>query len=174
MGADKIKLNFINRSNDTNNSSIVIFQTNVTQDLGELAVAWRVIENCMPGDNHPFVYPNEVQIGAEDSYGNFTPRYDVEPGEKWHMVQTQSGFELQLAGQPAGNATEFELANDLQQGAIDACVYRDGLLTAREPNIAPGMKAAFDFRPVLYMSVCPYRTGRRDDRRLDQRTRDRG
>ena len=52
-----IKLNFINRSNDQNNSQVVIFQKNVAADLDELAVAWKVIDNCGQGDNHPFNYP---------------------------------------------------------------------------------------------------------------------
>ena len=48
-----IKLNFINLSNDVNNSQVVIFQKNVSTDFDELAVAWKVISNCGRGDNHP-------------------------------------------------------------------------------------------------------------------------
>jgi hypothetical protein len=57
-----IKLNFINQSADTNNSSIVIFQQNVAEDFGEIAIAGRVIENCGRLDNHPFTYPLDFMV----------------------------------------------------------------------------------------------------------------
>jgi hypothetical protein len=70
-----IKLNFINDSNDVNNSEIVIFAKNEATDVQETAVAWQVIRNCGRGDNHPFVYPMMTQVGASDSWGNLkTPR----------------------------------------------------------------------------------------------------
>src|SRR2546429_5481525 len=47
-----VQLNFVNQSNDANNSQIVIFQKNVASDFEELAVAWRVIKYCGQGDNH--------------------------------------------------------------------------------------------------------------------------
>ena len=40
-----IKLNFINDSNDANNSEIVIFAKNAATDVHETAVAWQVIQN---------------------------------------------------------------------------------------------------------------------------------
>src|SRR5258708_23979581 len=39
-----VQLNFVNQSNDANNSQIVIFQKNVASDFEEQAVAWRVID----------------------------------------------------------------------------------------------------------------------------------
>ncbi len=49
-----VKLNFVNRSNDVSNSSVVIFQKNVATDFDKTTVAWKVIENCGIGDHHPF------------------------------------------------------------------------------------------------------------------------
>lgn len=39
-----VHLNFINRSNDTNNARIVIFQKNAARNTGEIPIAWRVID----------------------------------------------------------------------------------------------------------------------------------
>jgi len=64
-----IKLNFINRSSDTNNSSVVIFQQNVAENFEELAIAWKVIENCGRLDNHPFTYQMGFDVSGSDSYG---------------------------------------------------------------------------------------------------------
>ena len=46
MATQKIKLNFINKSKDTNNSSVVVLQKNVAESFDEIAVAWKIIENC--------------------------------------------------------------------------------------------------------------------------------
>ena len=66
-----IKLNFINRSNDVNNSSVVIFQKNVATSFEELAVAWKVVKNLGMGDYHPFEYTYGLQVSSKDSAGSF-------------------------------------------------------------------------------------------------------
>jgi hypothetical protein len=69
-----IKLNFINNSNDKNNSHIVIFGKDVATDADERHVAWKVIQNCGQGDNHPFVFPMTMTVSAVDGCGDDTPR----------------------------------------------------------------------------------------------------
>ncbi len=64
-----INLNFINKSNDVNQSKVVIFQKQVNPDYNEDAIAWKVIEYCGQGDHHPFTYDETLQISAKDSYG---------------------------------------------------------------------------------------------------------
>ena len=147
-----IKLNFINQSNDTNNSQVVIFQKNVATDFDELAVAWRVIQNCGRGDHHPFTYPEAVQVAASDSWGNYTPRLDAQPGQLFHMTRTSSGDELSYAG-AATSAKEIQVGNDLAMGAINALIYRDGKRCAQKTNIAPAQKAVFEFKPTIWIGV---------------------
>lgn len=150
---DKIKLNFINRSSDTNNSSVVIFQQNVAEDFGEIAIAWQVIENCVRLDNHQFVYPLNFQVSASDPYGNFTPQLTAYDGWAFDMVKTSSGDILQLSSVPATSPTEVEVRNQLIQGAINANCYRDGKLLATKTGLAPGQKAVFEFQPRIYIGV---------------------
>lgn len=147
-----IKLNFINQSNDQNNSEIVIFQHNVATDFDEIAVAWKVIKNCGIGDNHPFVYPMLTQINASDSYGNMTSLMNATVGDEYHMVLAASGDELRYKG-PGVNSKEITIANDLEKGTIDANCYKDGKLLATKTGILPGQKAAFQFTPNLYIGV---------------------
>lgn len=150
---DKIKLNFINRSNDTNNSSVVIFQQNIAEDFGEIAVAWRVIQNCGRLDNHPFTYSLNYQVAAGDSYGNYTPQLTAYDGQAYEMIMSTSGDILQLSPSPATSSTEVEIRNNLRIGAISANCYRDGKLFATKTNLAPGQKAVFQFQPRLYIGV---------------------
>lgn len=153
MSYSEIKLNFINQSNDTNNSSIVIFQQNVAESFGEIAVAWRVIENCGRLDNHPFTYPMQFQVSAKDSYGNYTPQLTAVEGQAYELAKDTSGDVLSIASTPASSAFEVEVRNSLMQGAMDACIFRDGKLLAKKTNIAPGQKAVFQFQPRIYIGV---------------------
>ncbi len=150
---DKIKLNFINRSNDTNNSSVVIFQQNIAEDFGEIAVAWTVIQNCGRLENHPFTYSLNYQVSASDSYGNYTPRLTAYDGDAYEMIKSTSGDILQLSPVPATSSGEVEVRNNLGIGSIDANCYRDGKLFAIKKNLAPGQKAVFQFQPRLYIGV---------------------
>lgn len=148
-----IKLNFINRSSDTNNSSVVIFQKNVAEDFNEIAVAWKVIQNCGRLDNHPFTYPMNFQVAASDSYGNYTPQLTAYEGQAFEMVKSTSGDVLQLATAPATSPTEVEVRNNLSTGSINANCFRSDNLLATKTGLAPGQKAVFEFHPRLYIGV---------------------
>ncbi|RLJ79437.1 hypothetical protein [Pedobacter alluvionis] len=150
---EKIKLNFINRSGDTNNSTVVIFQQNVAEDFGEIAIAWQVIKNCGRLDNHPFVYSSNFQVSASDSYGNYTPQLTAYEGQAFDMLKSNSGDILQLSSIPATSSTEVEVRNQLMLGAINAYCYRDGKLLAAKTGLAPGQKAVFEFQPRIYIGV---------------------
>ena len=147
-----IKLNLINDSNDVNNSEIVIFAKNAATDVQETAVAWQVIKNCGRGDHHPFVYPMTTQVGASDSWGNFTPLLNAANGQQFSMVLDTSGDVLKLSGS-ASSPNEIEVLNALRQGAINAGIYKSGKLYAQETNVAPGQKAVFQFKPTLWIGV---------------------
>ena len=147
-----IQLNFINRSNDANNSDVVVFQKNVAASLDEPAVAWQVIRYCGQGDNHPFAYPMTSSVGASDSYGNFTPTLDAQPGQLFQMALTSSGDRLVPAG-PGTSAREIQVLNALPKGAINASIYKDGKLLAIKTSIAPRQKAVFEFKPTLWIGV---------------------
>jgi hypothetical protein len=147
-----IKLNFINQSNDDNNSEIVIFQKNVATNLGGPAVAWHVIQNCGRGDNHPFVYPISMAVGASDAYGNYTPLLPASDGQRFVMTKTQSGDELSLAGAGSG-PQEVQVENRLERGAITAMLYKDGHLAATSAHLAPGQVASFHFMPTIWIGL---------------------
>ncbi|MEZ5016284.1 MAG: hypothetical protein R2800_04475 [Flavipsychrobacter sp.] len=148
-----VKLNYINRSNDVNNSQIVIFQKNIAPSFDELAVAWKVIKNCGQGDNHPFTFPHSFSVGASDSWGNYTPKFSAEYGQQWEMIKDQSGDILKLSSAPHVSIKEVAIANNLTQGAINAGVYKDGSLLATKTNIVPGQKSVFEFKPTIWIGI---------------------
>lgn len=147
-----VQLNFINQSADSNNSQIVIFQKNVATGYEEIAVAWKVIQYCGYGDNHPFVYPTTMQVCASDSYGNYTPRLNAQPGDGFQVSLTSSGDMLTKSGK-SNYPTEVQVANNLPQGAINANIYKDSTLLATKTTIAPGQMAAFEFLPTIWIGA---------------------
>jgi hypothetical protein len=148
-----IKLNFINDSNDVNNSEIVIFGKNAASSVEETTVAWLVIQNCGQGDHHPFVYPMSNQVGASDSFGNYTPLLDAANGQQFLMVRDTSGDVLKPSTESAVSSKQIEVLNALVQGAINAGIYKSGKLYAQVTSIAPQQKAVFQFKPTIWIGA---------------------
>lgn len=148
-----IKLNLINRSNDANNSQIVIFQKNAAAGADELPVAWQVIRNLGRGDHYPFVYPLSTTLSAADSWGNYTPQIEADNGQLYSMMRSPSdGDMLSLQGK-GSSPHEIQCRNDLAQGAISASLFKSGKLVMIKTSIAPGQLAAFVLQPTLYIGV---------------------
>lgn len=148
-----VKLNLINRSEDTNNSTVTILPRNVDVTMDEIAVAWKVIKGLGKDDSHPFSYPLDSMIGAEDSYGNFTKQIPVVPGEAFEMIRDSTGDVLKKSLGPSTDPSGVELRNNLPTGSISALIYKDGSVFERKSNVAPGQKAVFSSKPVLYIGA---------------------
>lgn len=145
-----IKINFINNSNDANNSQIVIFQKNVALGVDDSwPVAWQVIR-CSQGATHPFVLPVEGQITVSDSWGNYAPQRAATAGRQFRVEQTPSGTTVVDTGRSVARG-EVHVVNGLPQGAINAGIYKDGKLLALKTGLAPRQKAEFRFEPTLWV-----------------------
>ncbi len=147
-----IELNFVNNSNDENNSEVVIFQKNVASNFDELAVAWKVIKYCGQGDHHPFVFTFSTQVRASDSYGNYTSELDAANGQLFQMSLTSADDRLAAAGS-GSSGTEIQVLNNMARGAINANIYKAGKLLATKTSIAPQQKAVFEFKPTIWIGV---------------------
>lgn len=148
-----IKLNFINESNDQNNTEVVFFQKNVSTEFDELAVAWKVIKNCATGWHHEFTFPMEMRISAEDAWGNeIINPIPAHNGQLFHVYKDPSGDQLNYYG-PGASRKEVQLRNDLLKGSITANIYKDGKLLATKTGISPEQKAVFQFKPTLWVGV---------------------
>ncbi|MCP4219140.1 MAG: hypothetical protein GY765_31180 [bacterium] len=149
-----IKLNFINQSNDPNNSSVVIFQKNVATNFDELAVAWQVIKNCGASENQSFTYPEAFTVGATGKDGDTTSQVPAAIGDSFEVQGTPSENSLVKTG-TAANPGEVEIKNALPSGAIAANIYKDGKLLSTNQNVAPEQKAIFKLERKLHIGVVP-------------------
>ena len=148
-----IELTFINQSNDMNNSDVVIFAKNAAESFNEICVAWKVIKNCGRGWSHKFNYPMGFHVGAQDAYGNTSNQNQASFGQKWEIVHTASGDQIQLSTEPASSFNEVELQNSMERGSIDAGIYKDGNLFLTKTGVSPAQKAVFSFKPTFWIGV---------------------
>lgn len=146
------KLNFVNRTDDANNTSYVLFQRNIARDFIDIAVAWTVIENCGRGDNYSFTFPEAVEVAAADSDGNVSERLGAKRGESFSLVQSPAGLILEKNG-AAPSPREIEIINELSRGGVTAYCYRDGKVVALRSDLAPGQKALFEFKPTVWIGA---------------------
>jgi hypothetical protein len=148
-----IEITFINHSNDTNNSQIVIFQKNVATNFDEIAVAWLVLQNVGHNWSHKFIVPPQLYVGAQDSWGNVSDLQPAQFGQKWNVVRSTSGDVLSLDSTPATSPREIEVKNGLSVGSVDAQLYRNGKLLATKTGISPQQKAVFKFKPTIWIGL---------------------
>jgi len=146
-----VKLNFINRSFDTNNANVVIFQRNGFTNYN-FALAWKVITNCPRGWNHPFIYDAQIIVSVEDSFGNLADRVPATIGQRYSFDQDGRMSLSQLIY----DIDCFEVKNCLPQGSVDAKVYRGSKLLDTICDITPGQRVAFEFRPVIQIGAFYY------------------
>lgn len=149
-----IKITFINKSLDKNNSEIVIFQKNVATNFEEIAVAWQVIKNCGYNWRHQFLFPTNFDVAVKDTYGNVSDKMEAKNGQKWMVEKSNSGDVLLLDTIKAKSEKEVEIKNGLNIGSIDAQIYKNGKLLATKTGVSPNEKAVFEFEPYIYIGLC--------------------
>lgn len=148
-----IELTLINQSFDQNNSSVVVFSKNVATDFEETAIAWQVIQNLGRNWSHVFHYPMDNFVGCQDAWGNTSDIHLAQPGQRWEVTRTPSGNGISIDNNPASNPNEIEIINYLQEGAINAQIYKDGKLFSMKTGVAPQQKAVFEFKPTIWIGV---------------------
>lgn len=148
-----IKLRFVNHSSDGNKSEVVIYQKNLLTTMASLSVAWKVIRYCGRDCYHPFVYPDGYEVAVADGYGNFSSRVAAQNGQLLRLVSTPIGSRRLLRAGPASAANELDVLNDMGQGAVDVCVFKDGRIVGIKTTVTPGQKAVFQYQPALWVTV---------------------
>ena len=146
-----IEITFKNQSSDVNNSQVVIFQKNVAIPDAD-PVAWHVIQHCDPGESHSLTVPADLTVRASDGYGNLSTPLAARPGHAFAVSEAEGGDTLRPAGL-GGSAHAVEVSNALLAKAIDAHVYRGGRLLATHAAIPPEGKAAFQFKPAIWIGA---------------------
>lgn len=147
-----IQITLFDRSASARECRAVFFHRDMTVDFDPVTVAWKVIPLTSQSVEHPFIYPAASCVTARDSYGNHMPRLSASPGELYHVKNSPSGHELWLKG-PATSDREIQVENDLDQGYIDAFIFKADRPMAVKTSIAPQQKAVFQIRSELFVGL---------------------
>lgn len=155
------RINFINNSNDANNSQIVIFQKNVA-NIEFTPIAWQVISGLGPKGRHPFILSSQFELDCTDAWGNYTNRQTVDQlGMQFEMGRTSQGDVLRAAdppihrgAAPSGARLINRLPMERTRAApyVQANAYKDGKLVATM-TLNPGDEGGFEFAPVIYIGA---------------------
>ncbi len=148
-----IKLNLINSSNNSTGVDVVIFQKNYVSDIPDPgAVAWRVVKDFKKDDCFQFAYPVSINVSAVDCEGDSTLDTPADHGGRFLATKSSCSIVLTLEEEPV-SAKETQVANDLEKGTINANIKKDGRLLATKTDIAPGQKAVFQIKPIIFIGV---------------------
>jgi hypothetical protein len=150
-----IKLTFRNKSQDTKNSSVVLFQQDTGASVNDTAIAWKVIQNCGIGDFNPFDYPMTQQVSVIDAWGNYSPLLDANNGDVFSVTDAggKTGTVLSKTRE-TGDPNMITVRNDLAIGSIDIAIYKDDRQLARKTGVSPGEESVFELLPYLYIGTC--------------------
>ncbi|WP_316820428.1 hypothetical protein [Pedobacter gandavensis] len=146
-----ILFNFINRSNSSD-ASVVMFQKNVSASADGTAIAYKVIKNARPEEKLPFSFPVNMEIGAKDTDGYESPNAPAEGGDTF-MLQRAAGSDSLYKSVSKGNPNEILLYNLLNTGRVDAFLYKEYKVLARQIGITHIHSAVFEIKPSLWIGV---------------------
>jgi hypothetical protein len=153
-----IQLNFINNSNDANQSRIVIFQGPDVlpgADAAEqVATVWTVLPDLAAGEKHSFTFPPGMMAVAEDFRGQVTQQLPVSGGETIEAVKTGAAISLVELSKDSDDDTII-LLNKTGEEIIftifrnDAIVSRNELEAEQEMTFSPTvLSVGFSKTPV--------------------------
>jgi hypothetical protein len=145
-----IRLNFINRSKDTNDSQVLLFQKNEAAAEGGPVIAWRVIAGCKPGQSFPFKFSHELSIAASDMYGTFTEQQPAVNGQRFTLEQVPGG--KALTADATGHPRKVSFVNGLHEPA-SVNLYRNDRLLAMATGIGSGREVSFQLADSLWIGA---------------------
>lgn len=145
-----IRLSFINRSKDTNDSQILLFQKNEAASAGAPVIAWRVIAGCKPGQDYSFKFTHELTIAASDMYGTFTEQQPATNGQRFTLEQVPGG--KALTADATGHPRRVSFVNGLDEPA-SVNIYRNDRLVAMAAGIASGREVSFQLADSLWIGA---------------------
>lgn len=138
-----ININFINKSSDTNNSNIVIFQKPTTPDYGLQTIAWMVIKNTGKGQHHPFPYSFDYYISAGNTQMQLLAQHKT-----LYQVANNDGHVIMEAKPDEGDSDKgYTFTNELAFEIVSADLYNSGSLISSMEHVAPQEKITFETQP---------------------------
>lgn len=153
---DDIQLNFINRSADAGNNTVVFHQKNEADPFSWSTLAWRVIKNSELNGRFSFPYSPIMEISVSDVWGNVTLITEAQPGKVYEIVEDYRGGAFRLSDRRImGHPSTVEMWNMQKHSVLNLNCHRNGNILATKDSVGPRESAAFQFESSIFVAVLP-------------------
>jgi hypothetical protein len=152
--ATDINITYINKSNDQDDPTILVFMQPTESNFSAYSTAWQVIKNIGFNSWHKFTYTLDTAVQAIWDNGNSgTLPLETTNGRNYALRNTPGGFSLVESGSSNAN-NEFDVTNKVvTPGGISVVALKDSKPIAVKHEVARNQKAEFVFHPRLYFGV---------------------
>lgn len=146
----EINIKFINKSNDPDSPTIVVFHKDPVSS--EQAVAWRIMPKVKtPAES--FVYPINFEVQATWGEGDKTRLADAQTGRQYSVVKDETGIVLRESGE-ASQPTAIDVSSQVYvEGGVSVQLLMDETLLVSKAIVAFAQKAVFVVHPKLFWAV---------------------
>ena len=154
-----INILFVNKSNDEDNSSVLVFMKPTESNLTAQSTAWQVIDNIGYNCWHKFTYTLNTSVMALWDGGNSgTFPMDTANGKMYALKPTKGGFSLDetpSTNQNTPPSNEFDVVNKVSTtNGISVVAFKGGNPVLTKKIVGKGEKAEFVFHPKLFFGLC--------------------
>lgn len=148
------KITYVNKSNDQDDPTVLVFAKPTQSSLAAEATAWQVIKNIGYNSWHKFTYTRATSIQVLwDNERSGTFPIEVTKGKSYTFQPKRGGFFLEESG--VSNAPdEFDIINEVSvSNGISVVALKDGNPILTRSSVAKGEKVEFVFHPKLYFGL---------------------
>ncbi|MFB8787305.1 MAG: hypothetical protein U7123_00240 [Potamolinea sp.] len=152
--ATDIQILYVNKSNDQDNPSILVFQKPTESNFAAESTAWQVIDSIGYNCWHKFTYTLDTEVQVLWDNGNSgTFPIATKNGKNYSLKQSNGGFTLEESGN-SGASDEFDVTNKVSvKDGVCVVASKDGKAILKKQAIAKNQKAEFVFHPKLYFGL---------------------
>jgi hypothetical protein len=148
-----IQLVFINESDATEQTKVVLFQkNNAPENNAQQPVAWRVIPVQTRGSKQKIHVSKRLSVAAKDASGNTCEQHLTEYEQVWDVINTRTR-DWMILNNVKGSPNQIGIRNSLPRVVITAQIYKDGRLLAEQQNVNSGQTAIFHFEHTIWMAL---------------------
>ena len=152
--ATDIKILYVNKSDDRDNPTILVFMKPTDSDFSAYSTAWQVIKNIGYNSWHKFTYTIDTSVVATwDNGKSGTFPLETSIGKSYALKNTSGGFSL-VANGDSSEENEFDVINKVSTPeGISVVAFKDDSPIATKGQVARNQKAEFVLHPRLYFGV---------------------
>lgn len=149
-----ISITYINKSDDHENPTTLVFMKHTESDFAAYSTAWQVIKNIGYNSWHKFIYTVDTSVVATwDNGRSATLPLQTSIGKNYAFKNTPSGFSL-IPNSDSNAENKLDVVNEVSTPeGISVVAFKDDSPISTKNNVGRNQKVEFVFHPRLYFGV---------------------